>query len=103
MTRPVYDCKDPNCWTCQPAFHTREGLTAAVVEEARAVRDAERDLDAIIGKPPTLDTGTEEADEALSEAHDQNVTDRECDLMAMIVRLSNALGVLDAFNAANPR
>lgn len=99
MTRPVYDCKDPNCWTCQQAFRTREGLTAQVVEEARRVVEAEKDLNQVIGKVPTLDTGTDEGDDAISEAHDQNVTDAEMDMIAMVVRLSNAVGELDAFNS----
>jgi hypothetical protein len=93
MTRPVYDCKDPNCWTCRQVFHTREGLTTAVVEEARRVREAERDLDKLLAKEADGPDG----DDAVQETREQNVTEAEQDLMAMIVRLSNALGALDQF------
>lgn len=94
MTRPVYDCKDPNCFTCRMAFRTVEGLTAAVVEEARAVVEAEKDADALMGKELP-----EDADEALADAHAQNVQEAEQDMIAMVVRLANALGALDAFRA----
>ncbi len=99
MTRPVYDCKEPGCWTCQQAFRTREGLTAQVVEEARRVVDAEKRANDLMGRAPTLDTGTEEGDDALSEAHDQNVSDAEMDMIAMVVRLGNAILALDAFTS----
>lgn len=97
MTTPVYDCGKPDCWACHHRFRTREGLTSIVLEGARAVVEAEKDLNQIIGKPPTLDTGTEEGDDALSEAHDENVTEAEQDMIAMVIRLANALGALDAF------
>lgn len=99
MTTPVYDCGKPDCWACHHRFHTREGLVSIVLEEARGVVEAEKDLDQIIGKPPTLDTGTDEGDDALQEAHDQNVTDRECDMIAMVIRLGNAILALDTFQS----
>lgn len=103
MTTPTYDCGQPNCWACHHRFRTREGLISIVLEEARAVVEAEKDLNDIEGRAPVLDTGTEEGDDALAEAHEQNVSDREMDMIAMIVRLSNAFHQLDAFTAANTK
>ncbi len=95
MTRPVYDCKDPNCYACRMCFHTREGLTAAVVEEAREVREAERNLNYLLARHADRPYETEEEDEARNNA----VGNAEMDLMAMVVRLSNALGALDTFQS----
>jgi hypothetical protein len=100
MTTPVYDCKEPNCWACHHRFRTREGLTSIVVEEARAVVEAERDLDQLIGKN-FEETGDDEGDDAVIEAHNKNVQEAEQDMIAMVIRLANAIGQLDAFTA-NP-
>ena len=66
MTRPVYDCKDPNCFTCRMAFRTSAGLTAQVIEEARRVVEAEKDLDQLLGKKVDCNTGDEEGDDAVA-------------------------------------
>lgn len=97
MTRPIYDCNDPNCYTCRMAFRTVEGLTAAVVEEARRVVEAEKASDDLLGKHFAEDT-----DDAVLEAHQQNQTEAEQDFIAMVVRLANAVGKLDAFISKQP-
>jgi hypothetical protein len=98
MTTPTYDCKEPNCWACRHRFRTREGLVSIVLEEARAVVEAEKDLDQIVGKE-FPDTGDDEGDDAVIEAHNKNVQEAEQDMIAMVVRLANAIGQLDAFQS----
>lgn len=101
MTTPTYDCGKPNCWACRQRFHTREGLTSIVLEEARAVVEAERDLDQITGKNFEV-TGDDDGDEAVMEAHSQNVQEAEEAMIAMVVRLANALHALDQFQPGKP-
>lgn len=99
MTTPTYDCGQPNCWACKHRFRTREGLTSIIVEEARAVVEAEKDLDQIAGKNLT-ETDDDEGDEAVLEAHSQNVQEAEEAMIAMVIRLANAIHDLDKFSAA---
>lgn len=97
MTRPVYDCGAENCDQCRRAFRSTEGLTALVLEEARAVIAAEVDLQAVVTRHAERPARTD----AQFEKQLDETREAEQDLVAMVVRLANAMGKLDAFTAAN--
>lgn len=92
MSHPVYDCGVESCEQCCRAFRTVEGLTAIVIEEARSVISAEADMQKILAKQADAagwsDARIDVMDEAFREA--------EQDMIAMIVRLGNAMLKLDA-------
>lgn len=95
MNRPVYDCGVESCDQCRRAFRSVEGLTAIVLEEARAVIAAETDLQAVVtrhaDRPASTDAQMDKQMDEMREA--------EQDLVAMVVRLANAMQKLDAFQS----
>jgi hypothetical protein len=95
MSRPVYDCGAENCGQCRRAFRSVEGLTALVLEEARAVISAEADLQEVVKRHADRPAAT---DEQFEKQMDET-REAEQDLVAMVVRLANAMGKLDAFQS----